>query len=80
MFARVALTSIGSDNDLVPSGRQANIWTNDGLVWWRMYASLGLNELTLMWRHSIVKREAGPIFQPTEMVYVTISDNMHIYL
>ena len=22
------------------------IWTHDGLVWWRIYASLGLNELT----------------------------------
>ena len=26
--------------------RQAIIWTNDGLVYWCIYASLGLNELT----------------------------------
>ena len=26
--------------------RQAIIWTNDGLAYWRMYASLGLIELT----------------------------------
>ena len=26
--------------------RQAIIWLNDALVYWRMYASLGLNELT----------------------------------
>ena len=25
--------------------RQAIIWTNDGIVYWRMYVSLGLNEL-----------------------------------
>ena len=25
---------------------QAIIWTNDGLVYWRIYASLGPNELT----------------------------------
>ena len=24
----------------------AIIWTNDGMVYWRIYASLGLNELT----------------------------------
>ena len=31
--------SISSDNDLAP--------TNDGLGWWRIYASLGPNELTI---------------------------------
>ena len=38
-------SSIGSDNGLVPTRRQAIIWTNDGLSYWRIYASLGLNEL-----------------------------------
>ena len=37
---------IGSDNGLAPKRRQAIIWTIDGLVYWRIYASLGLNELT----------------------------------
>ena len=37
--------SIGSNNDLAPNGRQAIVWTNDGSVYWRIYASLGLNEL-----------------------------------
>ena len=37
--------SIGSDNGLVPNRRQAIIWTNDGLGWWRIYASFNLNEL-----------------------------------
>ena len=27
--------------------RQTIIWTNDGLVYWRIYASLGLNELMI---------------------------------
>ena len=36
-------TSIGSYNGLAPRRRQAIIWSNDGLVYWRIYASLGLN-------------------------------------
>ena len=35
----------GSDNCLVPNMWQAIIWISDGLVYWRIYASLGL-ELT----------------------------------
>ena len=38
-------TSVGSDNDLAPTRRQAIIWTNDGQVSWRIYATLGLNAL-----------------------------------
>ena len=47
LFSRVQLTifRIGSDNGLAPIIRQAIIWTNDGIVYWRIYASLGLNEL-----------------------------------
>ena len=37
---------MGSDNGLVPKRRQAIIWTNDDPVQRRIYASLGLNELT----------------------------------
>ena len=37
---------IGSDNVLVSSRRQAMISTNDGLVYRRIYASFGLNELS----------------------------------
>ena len=39
--------SIGLDNGLAPSRRQAIIWINDGIVYRRIYASLGRNELTL---------------------------------
>ena len=38
--------SFGSDDGLALARRQAIIWTNDGLVCWRICASLGLNELT----------------------------------
>ena len=46
LFLRVQLKyfSIGSDNCLVPIRRQAIIWYNDGLGFWRIYASLGFNE------------------------------------
>ena len=48
MFARVQLTIIRHwYNALAPNRRQAIIWTNDGLVWWRIYASLSLNESML---------------------------------
>ena len=39
-------SSIGSDNGLAPPKRQVIIWTNDELFYWRLYAALGLNELT----------------------------------
>ena len=39
--------SIGSDNGLAPYRRQAIIRTNGGIFYWRIYASLGLSELTL---------------------------------
>ena len=40
------LASIGSDNALAPNRRQAIISTSDGMLYWRIYASLGLSELT----------------------------------
>ena len=40
-------SSTGSDDGLAPVRRQAIIWTNHGLVQWRIYASLGLSELKL---------------------------------
>ena len=42
-------SSFDSDNGLAPNRRQAIIWTNDDIVFWRIYASLGLNE----WNHSL---------------------------
>ena len=39
--------SIGSDNGLAPNRWQAIIWTNVGMLYWCIYASLGLNELTI---------------------------------
>ena len=38
-------TSIGLENGSAPNRRQDIIWTNDGLIYWHIYASLDLNEL-----------------------------------
>ena len=38
-------SSIGSDNGLALTKRQAIVWANDGLGYQRIYVSLGLNEL-----------------------------------
>ena len=48
LFPRVQLPIFQqyADDDMAPSRRQVIIWTNDGLVNWRIYASLGLNELS----------------------------------
>ena len=35
----------GSDNGLSPNRRQAIIWTNDGIIYLRIYASLAISEL-----------------------------------
>ena len=37
--------STASDNGLAPTRRQPIIWTNETAVWWRIYVSLGLNDL-----------------------------------
>ena len=46
LFLRVLLT-IGSDNGLMLVRRQAIIWTNDCIVYWSIYVSLGLDELKM---------------------------------
>ena len=43
-------TIIGSENVLLPKKRQSIIWTNDGIVPWCIYASLGPNELKKHYR------------------------------
>ena len=40
--------SIDSDNGLAPKRQQATIWSNVDMLYWRIYASLGLNELTFI--------------------------------
>ena len=42
---KLVYTSTVTDNGLVANWWQAIIWPNAGIVYWRMYASLGLNEL-----------------------------------
>ena len=48
LVPKVQLTSIVLDNGLSPGRRGAIIWTNDGLGWWCIYVSLGLNELMIL--------------------------------
>ena len=45
-FPNKQYASSDSDNGLAPNRRQAIVCTNDGLVYWRIYATLGLNELS----------------------------------
>ena len=45
LFLRAQHSNISSDNVLAPSRQQTIIWTDDGIVYWRIYASLSLNEL-----------------------------------
>ena len=44
--------SNGSDNGLAPNRRQAIIWTSNGLGYWRIYVSLGLNDLNMSPQHA----------------------------
>ena len=50
---------IGSGNGLVPNRQQAIIWTNNDLVHWGLYASIGLSELSwwsplIYWYESLI--------------------------
>ena len=40
--------SIGSDNGLAMHRRQAIIWTNDGIGYWRRYVSLMMTQVPYM--------------------------------
>ena len=40
--------------------RQAIVWTNDGPYWWRIYASVGHNELNAMRYRQIVSENVRP--------------------
>ena len=37
--------STGLDEGIAPNRRQTTIWTNVGLVYWRIHTSLGLSKL-----------------------------------
>ena len=42
-----SINIIDPDNGLTPVRRQAIMWTNDGLVYWFIYVSLGLGGLNI---------------------------------
>ena len=48
-------SGIGLDNGLAPNRRQAIIWTNADPINWRIYATLGGDELTQMFIVSVCK-------------------------
>ena len=75
--------SIGSDNGLAPTRRQAIIWTNDGQVWWRVYASLGLNELNDVHMYRPGHRchfERGPHQLPYKSIKYQVISNSKWYV
>ena len=45
---------------MVPVWHQAILWTHDFIVYWHIYASLGLNELTLIGSTSLRKTTNSP--------------------
>ena len=45
MWTNWQYISIVSNNSMVTNRLKAFIWNNDGIVWWRIYASLALSEL-----------------------------------
>ena len=53
--------STGSDNGLAPYRRQAIIWTNFGLVYRPIYASLGLNEQSKSSANTHIRIYAVPV-------------------
>ena len=47
-------TSIGSDNGLAPTRRQTIIWTNDDLLYGRIYMSLDLGDKYISWGRNCI--------------------------
>ena len=70
LFSRFSqqYSSIGSDNGFAPFMRQAIIWINDGLDYWRIYASPGLNE----WKASKVELSCFLCCRPEQVVEQTL--------
>ena len=62
---------IGSENGLAPKRWQAIIWTNDGVVYWRIYESPVLNELK-MW-YEIFKEKSAWDLQLIDTKWMLIS-------
>ena len=59
---------------LAPIRRQCIIWTNDGLVHWRIYASLDLDEFTLMFESTrCMMMPRGP--SVTKNRYINLFNN-----
>ena len=75
-------SSIGSDNSLAPSRRQAIIWANDGLGLWRIYTSLCLNELNIQYHQFPVFHKTSvctclPYSLPTTPLVMQLTSTIH---
>ena len=65
MFPQGTIANIGSDNGLALKKRQAIIWTNDGLVYGHIYASLRLDEFIYNARQLASLSSPLHFFQPS---------------
>ena len=63
-------------NGLMPTRRQAIMWTNDGLGWWCIYASLGLNELRTNW--AICTIPASTMMYNTDIFFVCLFKKLQL--
>ena len=61
-------SSIGLDNGLAPNRRQAIIWTNADPINWRIYATLGGDELTQMFIVSVCK-SLSTVWAPKSFIH-----------
>ena len=65
-------SNIVADNGLVSIRREAIIWTNDGLVYWRIYAVLGLSELSQIVANHFL------IFNNNDIIFPEIPVILHV--
>ena len=63
---------------LAPNRRQAVIWTSYGLVYWRIYAPLGLNELNNAWQRERETYEVLVSKSGTQIRQIDIKDGATI--
>ena len=63
---------IGSDNGLAPNRRQAIIWTNDGLVYWRIGVARP------QWVNTLRPRQNGRRFADNTFKRILVNENVII--
>ena len=76
------IPAFGQKNGLALIRRQAIVWTNDGLVYWRIYVSLGLNEwmickLSKIWGTLCVSCENFPVSAKSFLVSIKVFTSLY---